>query len=408
MRRRWPIFIAGLVVLCIAIVIRAPSKVWTYTLSEGGFESPVDAPFFIRLLERTKDDGAAIHQLSIDEYGVSLDVDVELGDDVRIQDRVYRVEALRLWSGTVSAEPGVPLATLSVRHGDGPWTEDMFVADTRWQRIDPGGVLRLFVCEDEEDARTQIGEGFPIMHDARWGVRDTNRIHWFNKFTPGLAARTDDGAVVSLLAFEERPVDQGGPSIRVGIRKGDDARSFWVRADVDSQEAPVMFDCPTMGRDVIALYTWQDGKALVGHFHDGEVVETKALGRGAVWTPSGGVITIRLENILASAVAVPRRDSTLYEAVLTAPGVRLRLREGAAERVGDVLIRYRRLTTEAKWSYRVAVGVEGSNEIELRVDPEAAVSFELNEREYRLRGFVEESGAQGIRLERVRRFPFSS
>lgn len=186
-------------------------------------------------------------------------------------------------------------------------------------------------------------------------------MNWFVSFEPGTGIELSDGTTVTLLKFEEeRKQDAGGgPAILVEIVRKGKTEQQWVAANDYDEKSLIRFDYPLKRETVFALFGWQDGQALVAVYHRGNLAETNLLTQGDVLQPKGTELTLRLDDVLSSAVSVKPEDSPFFEAVAEIAGKELRLRQGEAVRWGDYLFRFAR--DAAPPTVRCDVSLVGEN-----------------------------------------------
>lgn len=359
---------------------------WVFPYREAGFSSVPGAPFQISFLNRTRvDEGVATNTLILSDPDGENEIQVEEGREITIEGRPFTVESIRLWSGLVATQNGQPLAAVSIRQQGGPWTENMFLFDSRWQRLEPRLAMYFKWLDDEKKTLERIQKGFTLANAARWGVLDTNRVHWFYNFSRGLSVETDEGAIVSLLEYAKEYGPDGTPAIRVGIRVDGRAETLWIIAERDTPNSPVIFEYPIVGRDAIGLFAWKEGELLAALYRDGHLETTSTLHAGTASRIPGTDFELRLESAYSSAVAVAQRDSTIHEIVLAGESERIRVRFGEAVRIEDTLLRYRRTAPRQFFAYEAEWSSDGEDANEIRVEPHVSKSIEYGGKRYTIR-----------------------
>lgn len=273
--------------------------------------------------------------LGISLYGEDRTVPVAETTEVTIGGEVFRVQAIRPWSGLMRTATGEPMAQVSVRVGNES-ARDVYLLDGVWREVGDDLSLILHWHETEDAAREAAARPHDPVAGARWGVRDGASVHWFDTFTPGVGGETSDGMTVELVSLGRRD-DQ--PAIEVAIRgDADEQRKVITPGD---ESGRVLFEVPGMRRYVVNLHAWRDAAVLLAATsRAGVSTDVNRVSTGDVWQPDALPIAVRVGEVLHSAVPVEEVDSPLQEIVLKGPAGRLRVREGEAVRVGDALVRF--------------------------------------------------------------------
>lgn len=338
----------------------------------AGYDA-VQLPFPVRLKRiEVLEDHDPQQTLEVSSPDSKETFDLVVGRTVDIEGQPFEVAAIRKWAGLLRDRRGLPMAVLSLHRPGGPWTEAVFLDAAKWRRVEPGIGIRLFWLDSEALAREAVAQGLPDIKSARWGAVDGPAINWFQSFAPGVGATLSDGTTVTLLQIDEdHPTSAGNqPAIHVEIEKGNEKQALWVTANAQDADALVQFEFPSKLETVILLYAYRDGVALASVYHSGQLRGTTTLNAGVPWLPDGSPYELRLDQTLATALPVPRKDSTVYEAVLRSGGRELRLRQGEAIRCGDALLQFVRTAEPPVVRYELAVGGRA-----LSIGPEEAARF---------------------------------
>lgn len=316
-------------------------------------------PFYLELREiRALDEPSPGYSIEISGPDGADEQAIVPGGDLSVAGEAYRVEELRRWRGLLR-EPresgGVPMAMVAVGRRGETWLEDILLVDGQWARIEPlAATLRLVWVDNEEEARTGLAKGFAGLDAARWGVQDGGVTHWFESFAPGTGLELDDGREVTLLGLDETRAGPDGahaPALLYEVRAGGESRREWAFANAAATESLVRFDHPARADALLVLYVWRDDYALAGAYRAGDLVGSAEIGSGAVYAAPLDGLELRLDQATGAAVFVGEAASPLWEAVLRSEDRVLRLREGEAVRVGDLLVRFRMTVEPASRTY---------------------------------------------------------
>ena len=313
---------------------------------------------FVLNEEGDRDDTEAGGTLTISQFGREEVLRPSPGDSFRVNDASASVIAIRPYVGLWPDPQGVPMAGISIRR-NGVWTENIALQSAERLTVQNGLAIRFLWCADEAEARRRADEGRPGIESARWGIRDTTRTHWSNSFTPGTGVEIDDGTVVTFIGLFE-DIDGGASGIEVEIRNRDSVNRRRILPSAD--DPLVIFDFPASNREILLLYAWSEDHVLLSYLpHGGDSVRAD-LPVGGEWESGGEALAIRLEQISHAALQVSHADSGLSEALLQIAGLRVRVREGQAVRVGDALLRYSRDAAENSAQYHMTYTSSGGDE----------------------------------------------
>ncbi len=264
---------------------------------------------------------------------------VTAGQTVKIDGKPFRVEAIRAWSGIVRTPQGEPMVVLSLLRGGEPWIDDAMIGADAWlSQENTGVVLRWHETEGAaEKAANRKSVG--TSDSARWGVRDTNRIHWFNTFAPGTGAETDDGTFVSIYGMQ-RGANPADTTLDLFVRKGQETRRELVKPHTAGPESLILFEDPAALASVLVIHGWRDDAAIATWYRRNKRVSSSRLVPGVAWLGEGASASVRLEQIFGSAASVTAENSTVDEIVLAGEQRRFRVREGEVVRIGDARVRF--------------------------------------------------------------------
>lgn len=295
-----------------------------------------------------------------------LSVDARPGATFDWQGRPCRVESVSPWAGLIRDPAGARRAALSWRPSPGAeWEQGVFLEPGAWFFLQPAAALLLEWKENREEADGLPETLAPLDH-ARWGVKDTRRIHWFTNFAPGTGVRLDSGAEYTLAAMgKKRAGERELPALGVEITEKGATRPVAVTANAAETVEGVLFECPAAMPAVVRLNAWRDGAALAAVYADGNrVTEPALLAEGETMALPGGV-ELRLDQVMARGVAVGARGAPVRVAAVRMGETTHRLREGLAVQAEGATLRYRRLPQPPRVKYTLE-SKDGGDSFELR------------------------------------------
>ena len=270
------------------------------------------------------------------------------GEVFSLSGEQYTVTQVRPWSGILSDPMGIPLISLSLSSEAGSWVENQLLAPKRSLVVDQTRIelYQLKLDQSLESLLKQRG---------RWGILDEDETLWFDDFTPGSGAESSDGSVFTLLEFRLTYTTPEGviPAIRVRIQQGDESRDRIVTTRSADLQVVLEFPDPQYHQFTIGVTELGDPEFIL-HYLDG-TSERGVMLPNVVWKAASLPLWMRLEQYESSGVFVSADESPLLEAVLEHETQRVRVRQGAAVRGGDALIRYRRALPEDAIRYTLHV-----------------------------------------------------
>ena len=96
---------------------------------------------------------------------------------------------------------------------------------------------------------------------------------------------------------------------------------------------------------------------------------------GREWKPGVGEFAIRLEQVSRAAVPVEACQESIFEAVLELASSRVHLRQGEAARLGDTLLRYKRVQKASAPVYRTGLAGAVGEESHFLFEPDRPYTF---------------------------------
>jgi hypothetical protein len=277
------------------------------------------------------------------------------GVQIPVEGPALQVKEIRPWVGLLRNPQGRPMTALSIRKaGSESWTGPIFLDAGSWRFVEPGIALRLGWFRSEAEARKSLPQNLDALQGARWGVVDGKKFHGFQSFSPGTGVTLDDGTEVTLLKHDpEHPGEHGpAPAILVELKRTEGVENLWAPVNTHEPNATIRYVDPARANTVVTANAWRDGTALLAAFQDRLAFGNRLLAEGEVWRPmienpggAGFPYEIRLDQAMAAALPILPGGDPVWEALVTAPGEEIRLREGEAVTWKDLRLRYRRMPT---------------------------------------------------------------
>lgn len=314
-------------------------------------------PFRIRLDDvETLDNPPPKNILEVTEAGTKHTHELTPGITLELAGQSVALHEISPWAGLIRNPSGRPMAAISMRRAETPWTEAIFLESGAWRHIEPNIALRLRWFRNEKDARQALSETPPGIGEAQWGISGDGRMHWFRSFAPGTGLTLDDGTEFTLIAYDETHpgVDGPHPAIYVERRKHDEGDRRWIQANDSEVSSVVKFDFPGIRQTILLLDTWRDGAALVSAFENGERSGPQFLEESDLWQPEDFPYELRLDQIIATALPVTGEEAPVLAARFETHEGPLILREGEVQTWQNLRLRFRRPPSPPLVNYRLA------------------------------------------------------
>ena len=266
-----------------------------------------------------------------------------IGSRIPIEGRDFEIVRVGPWEGLLPDPGGVPMARVSLRSPGGGGTGHFFVTES-WTVISDSIALRMFWFENEASATARIRkwQQHGIDDDfTKWGVREGDRIHWFQSLSPGTGIELGDGTTITLLEFDPTHLVGDGveASIRVRQTRGGSSTETWHAANERDSDSTILFRSLSSYPVHVAVSAWAgDAGALTSYRvgHPARLQEPAALGQ---WLSVDTGSDLRLDSAIAKGVPVLAKDSPFVEVVLRTGAESLHVRQGEAVRYRDTLLR---------------------------------------------------------------------
>lgn len=272
------------------------------------------------------------------------------------EDAKATVREVRPWVGLLRTPNGSPMAALSLRKAEEPWTRGVFLAEGAWRTVEPDTGMLLRWWRTEEEAKTRFPETLGPLFGARWGTVDGGVVNWFASLAPGTGAVLSDDTEVTLLAMEEN--HEGAPGILVSLKpKKGEERRVWYHAG--AADGAIRLELPGRHARHLMLNAWRDGAAYVAVYEGGKQSSVRLLMDGEeIPAAEGPGFALRLDAVMrAGTPSTAAKEREVLEAVLDTPHGELSLREGAMHaRKDGAQVRFRRLAQPPIVRYAISMG----------------------------------------------------
>lgn len=293
-------------------------------------------------------------QLLVDDGGSIITYPAQAGESLTISGEQFTVDKVRPWTGLLPDPMGEPLMILSLATEEGSWVEN--------QQISPNGDLivgqtriQLHPLEKDQTLNLILNQSLEEAPIGRWGILEQNTTLWFDGFTPGEGAQHSDGTSYTLIAFTKTHETPEGivPAIRVRAEQGDSIRDHIVTTRTSDPQVVLDYPDATYHRLDIAFSILEPPQFILRNIDGTQERGTLKVGR--IWKAKSLPLWIRLEQYQTSGVFINAEKSPYLEAVLQSTTRRVRVRQGEAVRIGDALIRYRRVLPEGSIRYTLSL-----------------------------------------------------
>ncbi|MFO7974012.1 MAG: hypothetical protein R6V12_05195 [Candidatus Hydrogenedentota bacterium] len=293
----------------------------------------VELPFSVKLAAIGFENvGVVPPKLTIATGNRERRVPFAAGVGVVLGDESFVMCEIRPWGGLISESAesgGTPLAIVAVRAHQRKWVENIVAEDGDWLRLADELVFRFSWVESEDAALESLRRGVPGLEAARWGVEDNGAMNWFESFIPGTGLQLSDGTQVVLAEVREAETDQRREEVALRFKKVYEGKvqDIWVPANGATEDGLLRFSYPTVAQFVAMGYAWAPDTLLVALFENRKEAGRYTFKRGQFQTLGESQCSFRLDQVLGSAVYLPRQDSPLEELVLESDQRLLRLRQ---------------------------------------------------------------------------------
>ncbi len=294
-------------------------------------------------------------RLSVSDGADETFHDLVPGTAIPVSGESYRVAGVRTWQGLFATTDGAPMASVTVFKDDTVLAENLVLRPATRFDFDTGFSLEMRTCPGRETALAEFDAAVRQANRGEWGVLHDGQWVFFSGLTPGTGTTFADGTIVSVDSYSPE-----GPTLVLRQRTPDGDELIEVNGP--SNGPPVYFD-PGEAPHAALMVVCEDGRAIVGGVGPAE------LDVAEMWVSPDGHHAIRIEQALVSAVPVEATDSPLFEAVLESDSRRLRVRQGEAIRVGEVLLRYVRAPGNATASIAMRAYLPGRGAIPVDLRP---------------------------------------
>lgn len=161
-------------------------------------------------------------------------------------------------------------------------------------------------------------------------------MHWFRDLSPGTGVTLANGSTYTLARVGKK---DGVPALGVVREVDDEEEALTVQANVVTPDAPVLFEAWDLYPVKIFLHSRSEGFAKARVVRGDERRTINAHEGDIVYRDNN--MEVRLEQVLAHALAVDDRGDPMYARTVTFMDKMITLREGEVRSVGPFRVRYR-------------------------------------------------------------------
>ncbi len=294
--------------------------------------------------------------LEVIHSGSTTSVPVTAGETVSLPEGAVVMKAVEPWHGLIRDGRGSPMAALSLKFSDEPWTPVIIVDTTAIVRPRALFALAFRWFPNEGAAREPVAENERTSATSRWGVSDVGRIHWFDSLLPGTGVTTTDGTTYTLLTVTRGADDSEPPINAITVERERNSETTHLTVGANQSEAdPEIILESFRDKDLVRLHAWRDGAALAMFFQNDDHAAPEMLREGDVFTfeVAEETVALRLEQVMSAAL--PVLDEDVKALRLQTPQGELRLREGQSMQLDESRLRFRRLPQPPETRYTFEV-----------------------------------------------------
>lgn len=317
-------------------------------------------------------------QVSIQSGADRVAFPLKPGAVISIENRDYRVVEIRPWVGLLPDPEGHPMVSLSVASESGEWVENLFLKPTAYLELES---IRFRLYDSITSVVDFVQARGEQNTPGRWGVREGERIHWFENLAPGSGVDLDDGSRYTLLRFNPHYSSPEGEVPAILVRREKDGESQRLIVTAETNHDPVTLELTRYPQ--AWLLRTPDGEIEAVLYQSESSYERRSLKIGIPATFESAPLSLRLEQYLSEAVPVNLEQTSFLEAVLESDAGQIRVRQGEAVRVGDSLLRYQRVLPSGAIYYDIAHSFTMEDTRRLREGQ--AIRVEIDESPYKLR-----------------------
>ena len=302
----------------------------------------VQLPFYLSLeKELSREKIKEKYVLTLRRGESSLEKAVRPGQKIDIYDSLIDIVAVQPWSGLVRDERGTPHMVMQVEDTENAAINKLFFENASFFRPGKDFSVEWHWVQSEEEAEHKLQE---LQHYAgKWGIREAERVHWFETLTPGDGLITSDGTEYTLLGYE---TSENSSALTVSIEiKDKDTRKILQYPGSDTVGGTSVLLDPGKQKNHIICISWQENSTLCTFFKDG-IPEVSRLVQEEEWldlpVSENHFLRCTLLQVLEKSFVVTAEESTLKALCLQVDGTPLALREGESCAAGDLLLSFSR------------------------------------------------------------------
>ena len=324
--------------------------------TKGQFDAAI-LPFRLKLedvevLERHPDK----ETLEVIRTGKTTKATVKPGQSLSLPEGQVTMIGIEPWRGLIRDGSGEPMAAVSLKSGDDPWSPVLFADTKSVIRPLPGLAVSLHWFPEEDAARAPVSESQVTTRQTRWGIHDIGRTHWFEALTPGTGVTTSDGTQYTLVEVQENSDAALPPVAAIVLQKvsGGKASPLRIEANAAAADSEAILESYN-DRNIVRLHAWRDGTVVVHETNEGKPGEVRRLNEGEHTEIQGTTppLQLRLEQVMRTAIPVSGEDARML--VLQTADDEIRLREGQSVQLKESRLRFRRMPQPPTVQYTLQV-----------------------------------------------------
>lgn len=284
----------------------------------------------------------------------SEETSIKAGSSASIAGMSLNVESLTPWSGLIYRPGAQPMAMLEFTNSH---TFNLMLGEGTW--IVSGDAAGLFNWYPTREEAATAAATFDITKQGRWGVREGERVHWFDSFSPGTGLVLENGDEVTLASPPHQSEDG---KVQISVEEKTTAGTRIIKATPTGASSRVEFVYPAASEIAVVLFAWREGAALTQFYTHGSLLKETELRRNASLDLEPIATTLRLVDLFPSAVPVGASSNQALELRIHGPHGPLALREGLVVPYGPHRLRFRRLAQAPEAAYHFKASLRDKTE----------------------------------------------
>lgn len=282
--------------------------------------------------------------IEIEQASGTEKVEIQPGKSLTTSEGSILIKRIQPWIGLIQNAAGSPFVMIRIEENDAGWSPPIFLSSGMASCPIPDIKIEFGAFSNESLARKFVSEQV-LFKEARWGVRESGKTHWFENVVPGAGVKTSTGTEYTLL--EIHGVDDPLSMPYIVVEKKEDERSevLQVTPTRNSENNHVIFEFFSYTA-VLRLGTWRDDIVLIAVYTPNNVATEQLLEKTVIFENEimpRRRLKVRLEKVLMSALPITSEEANVKALVIQVPnGNEEVIREGTSITVGQVRLAYRR------------------------------------------------------------------